>query len=96
MLNSGLKLAEVVDFFENRDVIAAVLCVERNVFGSCCAGSCHVAARTAALDGASSANAPQAPAPRALAVAQASPMLADRWDWRAALAAMLGWRLPLA
>lgn len=96
MLNSGLKLAEVTDFFENRATIAATLCVERDVPGSCCAGSCHVAARTAALDGAAPANEPLAPAPRALAVAQASPMMADRWNWRAALAALFGVRMRLA
>lgn len=92
MLNSGLKLAEVVDFFENRATIAATLCVEKDVPESCCAGSCHVAARTTALDGQASANAPQAPAPRAMAMAQASPMLTDRWDWRLALAQLLGLR----
>ena len=51
LLNSGLKLAEVLNFFEHREAIAATLCVKKDVPGSCCAGSCHVAARTAALDG---------------------------------------------
>lgn len=96
MLNSGLKLAEVAYFFENRTAIAETRCIERDVPGSCCAGSCHVAARTAALDGPVSPNEPQAPGPAPRPVAQTSPMTAQRWDWRAALAALLGLQPRLA
>lgn len=87
MLNSGMKLAEVVFFFQNRDAIAAISCVERDVPGSCCHGSCQVAATTSALDGAQT---PLAPAPRPLAMWQPAPMVDFRWDWLAIWARMFG------
>jgi len=53
MLNSGMKFAEVMHFFRYREAIAQELCVNREVVGSCCKGSCHVARRVSMLDGGS-------------------------------------------
>ena len=84
LLNSGLKLAEVVDFFEHREAIAATRCVERDVPGSCCAGSCHVAARTVALDG-PAGSAPMEPTAHVRLVEQPAVLEPKRlltpWGW---------------
>ena len=97
LLNSGLKLAEVLNFFEHREAIAATLCVEKDVPGSCCAGSCHVAARTGALDG-SAGSSPMESTPIARLVEQ--PYVAETkrvlrpWGWARAVRLFRLWMRP--
>ena len=98
LLNSGLKLAEVLDFFEHREAIAATLCVEKDVPGSCCAGSCHVAARTAALDGRAGST-PMESTPVARLVEQPYVVEPKRvlqpWGWARWVRLMRLWSAPV-
>ena len=99
LLNSSLKLAEVLNYFEHREAIAAVLCVEKDVPGSCCAGSCHVAARTTALDG-TAGSMPMESTPVQRAVEQ--PFVAEPkrvltpWGWSRLVRLARLWASPVA
>ncbi len=62
LLQMGMKFVAVAQFFQHRDAIASALCVEREVPGSCCKGSCQVARMTLLLDGGGTA-APAEPVP---------------------------------
>lgn len=97
LLNSGLKLAEVLNYFEHREAIAATLCVEKDVPGSCCAGSCHVAARTAALDG-TAGDGPMESAPVLRVVEQPYVTEPKRvlkpWSWGRLVRMMRAWVRP--
>lgn len=48
---NALQLHEVGQFFLHREAIAAQLCVNKDVPGSFCAGTCQLAARMGALTG---------------------------------------------
>jgi hypothetical protein len=95
---NALQLHEVGQFFLHREAIAAQLCVNKDVPGSCCAGTCQLAARMGALTG-DQPESPMSPAsPNPVPAAACASVVADpskHWSWLNLLEALLG-RLRLA
>ena len=90
---NALQLHEVGQFFLHREAIAAQLCVNKDVPGSCCAGTCQLVARVGALAG-DQPESPMSPAtPSPVPAAASASVVADpskHWSWINLLEALLG------
>lgn len=97
MTQSSLQFHEIVQFFSHRDAIAAVLCVERDVPGSCCAGTCHLVERVNTVSSQTGPSPMEVPVPNSLPLAMQAAVQAEPdklWNWPR-LWAMLNMQLQL-
>lgn len=84
MTQSSLQFHEVLKFFTHRDAIASVLCVERDVPGSCCAGTCHLVERVNAVSSQAGSSPMEVPVPNSRPLATHASVQAEPdklWDW---------------
>jgi hypothetical protein len=97
MTKSSLQFHEIVQFFSHRDAIAYVLCVERDLPSSCCAGTCHLVERVNRVSSQSGSSPMEVPVPNSQPLAASAAVQAEPdklWNWPR-LWAMLNMHLQL-